>query len=291
MAEEKKDPALEAAIAKAEEAKRQAEERKKAEEAQKTAEENPFAIETNPFTRIKHVIGIVSGKGGVGKSSVTAGLAVELNRQGYRVGILDADITGPSIPRMFGVTRITGMQEELMIPAYTETGIRLISVNLLMEEEETPVIWRGPAIAGVVKQFWSDVVWGDLDYLLVDMPPGTGDVPLTVFQSLPVDGILMVTSPQSLVDMVVKKAFHMAEKMEIPVLGVVENFSYVQCPDCGRKIYVFGENKLDAWSEKTGVKICAKLPMDPEIAELSDTGRIEQLPVGLMADVAAVLPK
>ena len=291
MAEGKKDPALEAALAKAAEAKRQAEERKKAEEAKQQAAENPFAAETNPFTHIKHVIGIVSGKGGVGKSSVTAGLAVELNRQGFSVGILDADITGPSIPRMFGITRISGMREELMIPAVTETGIRVMSINLLMEEEEAPVIWRGPAIAGVVKQFWSDVIWGDLDYLLVDMPPGTGDVPLTVFQSLPVDGILMVTSPQSLVDMVVKKAYHMAEKMEIPVLGVVENFSYVQCPDCGRRIYVFGENKLDAWSEKTGVAICAKLPMDPEIAELADRGQMEQLPVGLLTDAAAVLPR
>ena len=280
MAEEVKDKALEEAIAKAQAAKAAAKE-----------PENPFAAETNAFTHVKHVIGIVSGKGGVGKSSVTSGLAVELNRQGYRVGILDADITGPSIPRMFGVKRIPGMQGELMLPAETETGIRLLSLNLLIEEEEEPVIWRGPAIAGVVKQFWTDVAWGELDYLLVDMPPGTGDVPLTVFQSLPVDGILLVTSPQSLVEMVVKKAWHMAEKMDIPVLGVVENFSYVQCPDCGRKIYVFGENKLTAWSEQSGVPVCARLPMDPEVAELADSGRMEQLPVGMFTDAAAVLPR
>ena len=278
MAEDLKEKALEEAIAKAAAAKAAAKE-----------PENPFAAETNPYTKIGHVIGIVSGKGGVGKSSVTAGLAVELNRLGYRTGILDADVTGPSIPRMFGLKRIPGMQGEYMIPAETETGIRILSVNLLMEEEDDPVIWRGPAIAGVVKQFWSDVAWGELDYLLVDMPPGTGDVPLTVFQSLPVDGILLVTSPQSLVEMVVKKAWHMAEKMDIPVLGVVENFSYVKCPDCGRKIYVFGQNKLSDWSAKSGIPVCASLPMDPEISELADTGRMEQLPVGFLADAADCL--
>ncbi|MDD6212463.1 MAG: Mrp/NBP35 family ATP-binding protein [Clostridiales bacterium] len=250
-----------------------------------------FRVAPNEYTHVKHVIGIVSGKGGVGKSSVTACLAVELNRQGYRVGILDADITGPSIPRMFGVKTLGGVQNELMIPGISETDIRLVSVNLLMEEEETPVIWRGPAIAGVVKQFWSDVIWGELDYLLVDMPPGTGDVPLTVFQSLPVDGILLVTSPQSLVEMVVKKAYHMAEQMNIPILGVVENFSYVACPDCGKKIYVFGENKLDEWSAQTGIPICASLPMDPELARMADEGRIEMYMGADIESVASVLPK
>ena len=277
MSEQNRDKALEEAIAKAAAAKKQ-------------ANPKPFAVEANAYTHVKHMIGVVSGKGGVGKSSVTSLLAVELNRQGYSVGILDADITGPSVPRLFGVNRISGMQGEWMLPAVSETGIEIMSVNLLMEKEEEPVIWRGPAIAGVVKQFWSDVVWGDVDYLLVDMPPGTGDVPLTVFQSLPVDGILMVTSPQSLVDMVVKKAYHMAQQMQIPVLGVVENFSYVKCPHCGRKIYVFGEQRLAAWSGETNVPVCAELPMDPELAELADTGRIELVPEGLLAGVLKVLP-
>ena len=250
-----------------------------------------FSVACNQFTAVKHVIGIVSGKGGVGKSSVTSCLAVELNRQGYRVGILDADITGPSIPRMFGVHAIQGIQDELMVPGESATGIKIISINMLMDEETTPVIWRGPAIAGIVKQFWSDVIWGELDYLLVDMPPGTGDVPLTVFQSLPVDGIVLVTSPQSLVDMVVKKAYNMAKQMNIPILGVVENFSYVRCPDCGKKIYVFGEKKLANWSEETGIPVVAELPMDPELAEYADAGRVEAYFGNDFGPVAAILPK
>ena len=251
-----------------------------------------FTVPCNKYTAVKHVIGIVSGKGGVGKSSVTSCLAVELTRQGYSVGILDADITGPSIPRMFGVNSILGVQDgELMVPGESVTGIKIISINMLMEDDTTPVIWRGPAIAGIVKQFWSDVVWGELDYLLVDMPPGTGDVPLTVFQSLPVEGIILVTSPQSLVDMVVKKAYNMAQQMDIPILGVVENFSYVMCPDCGKKIYVFGENKLANWSETTGVPVVAQLPMDPEMADLADSGRIEAYFGNDFSSVAAVLPK
>lgn len=285
--EENQDKALEAAVAKAKAAKAKADQAKA-----EGKQENPFSVAPNEQTRVKHVIGIVSGKGGVGKSSVTAGLAVELNRQGFNVGILDADITGPSIPRMFGVTTTPGIVGELMLPAETETGIKLISINLLLEDEETPVIWRGPAIAGVVKQFWSEVIWGDLDYLLVDMPPGTGDVPLTVFQSLPVDGILLVTSPQNLVEMVVKKAYHMAEQMKIPVLGVVNNFAYVQCPHCGEKIEVFGSSdRLDAWAAEAGVKVCATLPMDPDIASLADSGRMENIPVGLMEPVTTVLPE
>ncbi|MCD8053387.1 MAG: Mrp/NBP35 family ATP-binding protein [Lachnospiraceae bacterium] len=251
-----------------------------------------FRVAPNEFTQVKHVIGVVSGKGGVGKSTVTAGLAVELNRQGFRVGILDADITGPSIPRMFGVTALGGIEgEKWMIPAESETGIEIVSLNLLMEDKEAPVIWRGPVIAGVVKQFWSDVIWGDLDYLLVDMPPGTGDVPLTVFQSLPVDGILLVTSPQGLVEMVVRKAWHMAEQMNIPILGVVENFSYVLCPDCGRRIRVFGESHLEAWSQETGIPLCAQLPLDPEVAGLADTGRMEMIPGDGFAEITAVLPQ
>ncbi len=249
-----------------------------------------FQVAPNRFTHIRHVIGIISGKGGVGKSSVTASLAVELTRQDYKVGILDADITGPSIPRMFGVKTLGGVKGELMVPAESETGIRIVSLNLLMEDEEAPVIWRGPVIAGVVKQFWADVIWGDLDYLLVDMPPGTGDVPLTVFQSLPVEGVFLVASPQSLVEMVVKKAWHMAEQMHVPVLGVIENFSYLVCPDCGRRIYVFGENQLESWSKETGIPICVSLPMDPEMAELADAGQIEKYPGREMADAVAVLP-
>ncbi|MBQ6359772.1 MAG: Mrp/NBP35 family ATP-binding protein [Lachnospiraceae bacterium] len=279
--EEKRDPALEAAIRKAEEAKKAAD----AAKAQKEAE-NPFYVAPNQDSEIKNVIGIVSGKGGVGKSTVTAALAVALKRKGYKVGILDADITGPSIPKMFGVKQIGGIVGEQMLPAQSASGIQIMSVNLLMEEEEAPVIWRGPAIAGIVKQFWSDVIWGELDYLLVDMPPGTGDVPLTVFQSLPVTGILLVTSPQSLVEMVVKKAYNMAEQMNIPVLGVIENFSYVVCPDCGKKIYVFGENTLKGWSEKSGVKVVERLPMDSAVAELADEGRMEALDPGYLYEAA-----
>ncbi|MCD8010916.1 MAG: Mrp/NBP35 family ATP-binding protein [Lachnospiraceae bacterium] len=251
-----------------------------------------FRVAPNEFTRVKHVIGVVSGKGGVGKSTVTAGLAVALNRQGFRVGILDADITGPSIPRMFGVTALGGLEgEQWMIPAESETGIEIVSLNLLMEDKEAPVIWRGPVIAGALKQFSSDVILGDLDYLLVDMPPGTGEEPLTVFQSLPVDGILLVTSPQGLVEMVVRKAWHMAEQMNIPILGVIENFSYVLCPDCGRKIHVFGESHLEAWSQETGTLISARKPLPPEEAELADTGRMEMIPALDFDGITAVLPR
>lgn len=282
MSEEVKNPALERAMAKASAAKAAADQKPK---------ENPFAEAANPLSHVKHVIGIVSGKGGVGKSSVTAALAVELKRAGYQVGILDADITGPSIPRMFGVESVGGVLGNWMMPGESETGIRVMSINLLMEGEDQAVIWRGPAIAGVVKQFWSDVAWGDLDYLLVDMPPGTGDVPLTVFQSLPVDGILLVTSPQSLVGMIVKKAWNMAGKMNIPVLGVIENFSYTVCPDCGRKISVFGESRIDEWAGACGIPVAARLPLDPEIAQLADTGGIEQLPVSFLADALPFLPE
>ena len=288
MSEDKKvDAALERAKAKAEAMKVKADAAKK--EQPKKA--NPFAVEPNEYTHVKHVIGIVSGKGGVGKSTVTCALAVELNRQGYSVGILDADITGPSIPRMLGVPGIYGVQGELIIPGETETGIRVISMNLLLEGEDQAMIWRGPAIAGVVKQFWSDVVWGDLDYLLVDMPPGTGDVPLTVFQSLPVDGILLVTSPQSLVEMIVKKAYNMAEKMDIPILGIIENYSYVTCPDCGRKIEVFGKSRIEGFAAECGIPVCAKLPLDGEIAALADAGRMEMIPTGFLVDALSAMPK
>lgn len=256
-----------------------------------------FTVDANKYTKVKHVIAIASGKGGVGKSTVTANLAVELARQGYQVGIMDADITGPSIPHMFGVEEsiyavmAEDGETQLMIPGESGSGIKMCSMNLLMDDVTQPVVWRGSMVSGVVKQFWSDVYWGELDYLLVDMPPGTGDVPLTVYQSLPIEGVIIVTSPQSLVDMVVKKAYNMAGLMNIPVLGIVENYSYVLCPDCGRKIFVFGEHKLDALSAETGVPVVAQLPMDPELAELADAGRVEDYFGVSFADVAAVLPK
>lgn len=226
----------------------------------------------NPFSSVKKVIGIVSGKGGVGKSFVTASLAVAMHRAGYKVGVMDADITGPSIPKMFGLHGQVVGGEQGMIPMETENGIRVMSVNLLLENEEAPVIWRGPVIAGVVKQFWNETVWGDIDYLFVDMPPGTGDVPLTVFQSLPVDGVIIVSSPQELVRMIVKKAFHMAEMMHIPVLGVVENFSYLKCPDCGKEIRLFGDSHIDETAAELGIEVLGKIPLDPAYAQKADAG-------------------
>lgn len=231
----------------------------------------------NPFSKIKKVIGVVSGKGGVGKSMVTASIARELVRQGYRVGIMDADITGPSIPKMYGIHEKAKGSEQGMIPAEAEDGTRIMSINLLLDSEETPVIWRGPVIAGVVKQFWTDVVWGELDYLLVDMPPGTGDVPLTVFQSLPVDGVVIVTSPQDLVRMIVKKAYHMAKKMGIPVLGVVENYSYLICPDCGRKIQVFGESHIEEVAGELEIPVLSQIPIDTKLAEYVEAERFWQV--------------
>ena len=226
----------------------------------------------NAYSNIKHVIGVVSGKGGVGKSFVTSSLAVQMAKAGYKVGILDADITGPSIPKMFGAHGQLVGDEKGMYPYETKEGIKIVSINLLMEDEEAPVVWRGPVIAGAVKQFWNEAVWGDVDYLFVDMPPGTGDVPLTVFQSLPVDGIVIVTSPQELVQMIVKKAFHMANMMHIPVLGLVENFSYLKCPDCGKKIALFGESNIDEVAAKEGTRVLGKLPLDPAYAKAADAG-------------------
>lgn len=231
-----------------------------------------FAAEMNVYSDVKHVIGIVSGKGGVGKSMVTASLANELSAAGYRVGIMDADITGPSIPRMYGLTGPAQADDNGILPVLTDNEIKVMSINLLMPDPESPVIWRGPILANMVKQFWTDVIWGELDYLLVDMPPGTGDVPLTVFQSLPIDGIVIVTSPQELVQMIVKKAYNMAKMMNIPVLGVVENFSYLKCPDCGKEIPVFGKSKVDAAAKELGLAVGGKLPIDPSLTELSDAG-------------------
>lgn len=227
----------------------------------------------NKYSKIKKVIGIVSGKGGVGKSFVTASLASVMKKAGHPTGIMDADITGPSIPKMFGVNdEAYGNEEGMILPVETREGIKLMSIGLLMENPEDPVIWRGPVIGGAVRQFWTDVVWGGLDYLFIDMPPGTGDVPLTVFQSLPVDGIIIVTSPQELVRMIVKKAFRMAAMMDIPVLGVVENFSYLKCPDCGKEIRLFGESHIDEAAKELAVSVLGKVPLDPQMAQAADKG-------------------
>ena len=234
-----------------------------------------FLEKLNDLSSVRKVIGVVSGKGGVGKSLVTSLLAVTFNHRGFRTAILDADVTGPSIPKAFGIKEKAHGTEQYIIPAVTKTGIQMISVNLLLENETDPVVWRGPVIAGTVKQFWTDVIWKDVDYMFVDMPPGTGDVPLTVFQSLPLDGIVIVTSPQELVSMIVSKAVNMAKLMDIPILGIVENMSYVECPDCGRRISVFGESKTDAVAAEYGMKVLAKLPLDPVLAGNCDNGLIE----------------
>lgn len=221
----------------------------------------------NQYSSIKNVIAVVSGKGGVGKSMVTASLARMMKEQGFSVGILDADITGPSIPKMYGIHEKAGGNEEVIFPCIAKDGTEIMSVNLLLPNESDPVIWRGPVISGVVTQFWTDVAWGELDYLFVDMPPGTGDVPLTVFQSLPVNGVVIVTSPQDLVRMIVKKAYNMAEQMNIPVLGIVENYSYLVCPDCGKKIAVFGESHIDEVAAELGIPVLGKMPIDAGLAE------------------------
>lgn len=239
-----------------------------------SAQEQQIMVEpANKYSKIKKVIGIVSGKGGVGKSFVTASLAAAVKKAGFQTGIMDADITGPSIAKMFGVSaEAYGNAEGMILPVETKDGIRMISISLLMENPKEPVIWRGPVIGGAVRQFWTDVVWGELDYLFIDMPPGTGDVPLTVFQSLPVDGIIIVTSPQELVQMIVGKAFRMAEMMNIPVLGVVENFSYLKCPDCGKQIRLFGESHIEDTAKELGVPVLGRLPLDPLMAQAADAG-------------------
>ena len=249
-----------------------------------------FRADSNPGSEVKKVIGIVSGKGGVGKSLVTSLLAVAANRRNKRVGILDADITGPSIPRMFGITEKARGTEAAILPVQSHDGVEVMSVNLVLENAEDPVIWRGPMIAGAVKQFWTDVAWGDLDYLFVDMPPGTGDVPLTVFQSLPVDGIIVVTSPQDLVTMVVEKAVRMAEKMNVPVLGVVENMSYLTCPNCKEKIYPFGRGKTEGIAKMHGIDKACELPILPELAAFCDAGEIEKTDGFLLEPIAKLLP-
>ncbi len=234
---------------------------------------------TNHNNNIKRLIGVVSGKGGVGKSLVTSLLAVEMTRRGYKCAIMDADITGPSIPKAFGIKEKATGDENFMMPPLTEKGMPVMSINLLLEDETDPVVWRGPVLAGVVKQFWQDVVYGEVDYMFVDMPPGTGDVPLTVYQSLPLDGVIIVTSPQELVSMIVGKAIKMAKLMNIPVVGLIENFSYAVCPDCGKHIEVFGKSHLEETAKEFRLPMLAKLPIDPKLAALVDEGRIEDAEV------------
>ncbi len=246
----------------------------------------------NKASHVKHVIGIVSGKGGVGKSLVTSLLATAMQKKGYKTAILDADITGPSIPKAFGLHTGSVTGNDLgMFPPETDTGIKVMSINLLMDDETKPVVWRGPVIAGTVKQFWSDVVWDEVDYMFVDMPPGTGDVPLTVFQSLPLDGIVIVTSPQELVSMIVEKAVNMAAMMDVKVLGLVENYSYIVCPDCGKVIKPYGESHIDDLAASYNTKVLAKLPIDPSLAALCDSGKIEDFDGDYIYKAADIIEK
>ena len=253
-------------------------------------DKSAFYVAPNSASNIKHVIGIVSGKGGVGKSLVTSMLAVAMQRRGYQCAILDADITGPSIPRAFGLKDVEIYGTDLgMLPPKSKTGIEIMSLNLLVDDESKPVVWRGPVIAGTVKQFWSEVVWNDVDYMFVDMPPGTGDVPLTVFQSLPLDGIVIVGSPQELVSMIVEKAVNMAKLMNIPILGLVENMSYFVCPDCGKHISVYGDGGIDALGASHGIPVLEKIPIDPKLAHMCDTGTIELMGDECMKNAAVLL--
>ncbi len=250
-----------------------------------------FLAELNIYSEVKHVIGVVSGKGGVGKSFVTGSLANLMASKGYRIGIMDADITGPSIPKMYGLTGAAQADDNGIYPMVTDNGIKVMSVNLLLPTEDTPVIWRGPILANMVKQFWTDVIWGELDYLFVDMPPGTGDVPLTAFQSLPLDGVVIVTSPQDLVRMIVKKAYNMAEMMKVPVLGIVENYSFVKCPDCGKEIKVFGESHIDEIAAELKVAVLGKMPIDAELAKKADSGKFGEIENEYIKDAQAVMPR
>ncbi|POP32484.1 ATP-binding protein [Lactonifactor longoviformis] len=245
----------------------------------------------NGYSEIKKVIGVVSGKGGVGKSFVTASLANQMAAKGYRVGIMDADITGPSIPKMYGLKGAAQADDQGIYPMITENDIKIMSVNLLLPKEDAPVIWRGPVISNMVKQFWTDVIWGELDYLFIDMPPGTGDVPLTVFQSLPIEGVFIVTSPQELVHMIVKKAYNMADMMHVPVFGVVENYSYVKCPDCGKEFKIFGDSHIEEVAAELNVPLVGKMPIDTSFAEAADAGTFGQIDNTYLKDAYTYLPK
>lgn len=250
-----------------------------------------FTVQPHELSSIKKVIGVVSGKGGVGKSLVTSLLAVTMNRRGYQTAILDADITGPSIPKTFGINEKAKGNEMGLFPVKSKTGIDVMSINLLLGDESDPVVWRGPVIAGTVKQFWSDVIWNDVDFMFVDMPPGTGDVPLTVFQSLPIDGIIIVTSPQELVSMIVGKAVKMAKMMNVPILGLVENMSYFICPDCNKEYELFGKSKVDKVAEKYDIKTVAKLPINPKLAAACDKGMIELFEGDWLEPIADLLER
>ena len=250
-----------------------------------------FSAKANPHSNVKKVIGVVSGKGGVGKSMITSLMAVLLRRQGLSTGILDADITGPSIPKSFGVHGQLMANEDGIYPAQSTTGVKLVSLNLMLDNETDPVVWRGPVIAGAVKQFWTDVMWGDVDFMFVDMPPGTGDVPLTVFQSLPVDGIIIVTSPQELVGMIVEKAVRMAKMMNVPVLALVENMAYFQCDECGKKHYVFGKSHVDEIAERNEIPLTAQMPINPALAAACDAGMIEMFDGDWLNGVADAIAK
>lgn len=252
-------------------------------------EQQSLLVDQNVFSNIKKVIGVVSGKGGVGKSLITSLMSVAMHEKGKKVAVLDADITGPSIPKMFGKNVKAQASEAGIFPIESQTGIELMSVNFLLEDETVPVLWRGPVISGVVTQFWQDVMWGDVDYMFVDMPPGTGDVALTVFQSLPIDGIIVVTSPQELVGMIVEKAVNMANMMNVPILGIVENMSYFKCPDCDKEHKIFGESHIDEIAAKYNIKNIAKLPMQPEIAQAADAGCIEKVDTSALSDMVEVL--
>ncbi len=254
-------------------------------------EASEFLEKPHELSSVKKVIGVVSGKGGVGKSLVTSMLAVTMNRRNHKVGILDADITGPSIPKAFGVKEKAKGNGTGILPSKTKTGIDIMSVNLLLENDSDPVIWRGPVIAGVVKQFWAEVIWENIDYMFVDMPPGTGDVPLTVFQSLPVDGIIVVTSPQELVSMIVEKAVKMAENMNIPIIGIVENMSYFKCTECDKEHKIFGESNIDAVAEKHNIDVLAKLPIDTSIAVSIDKGLVELIDDKPFVKIAEILER
>ena len=256
-----------------------------------TKSKQDFLEPLNAKSSIRHVIGVVSGKGGVGKSMVTSTLATLMQRAGYKVGILDADITGPSIPKAFGISAGVEGNDDGMFPPESSTGIKIMSVNLLLPDATAPVVWRGPVIAGTVKQFWSGTVWGDLDYLFVDCPPGTGDVPLTVFQSLPLDGIVIVSSPQELVSMIVEKAANMARMMQVDVVGLVENMSYVKCPDCDKKIKIFGESHIEDIARKHGYPLLAQMPIDPSLAMLVDAGEIEKMNVDYLDGAVEALKR
>lgn len=259
--------------------------------SERKEEKVDFSAQLNPYSSVKKVIGIVSGKGGVGKSLVTSLMAATMNRRGHKTAILDADITGPSIPKAFGIREKATGSDEGIFPIITRSGIRVMSINLLLENDSDPVVWRGPILGGTVKQFWTDVLWSDVDFMFLDMPPGTGDVPLTVFQSIPVDGIIIVTSPQELVSMIVAKAVKMANMMHIPIIGLVENMSYYQCPDCGGKHSIFGESHVEAIAKKYSLPVLARLPVDPRISAACDDGLIEDFPVEWLEGVAQILEK